>query len=77
MAGKSGKVDIDEPTSFLDHLFFGCTQRACETNETAMEHDTKMFESRISAGTREKLLGRRKTHAQTIAWSYNMDGDAQ
>ena len=26
-------VDIDEPTSFLDHVYSGCTQRACEPNE--------------------------------------------
>ena len=24
-------VDLDEPTSFLDHVFLGCTQRECKT----------------------------------------------
>ena len=26
-------VDLDEPTSFLDHVYLGCTQRACKPNE--------------------------------------------
>ena len=30
-------VDIDEPTSFLDHVFLGCTQRECKPNETKVE----------------------------------------
>ena len=36
-----------------------------------------MFESRISARAREKLLGREKHHAETGAWSYDMEGHAQ
>ena len=36
-----------------------------------------MFESRISAGATEKLLGWEKSHAQTVAWSYDMEGHAQ
>ena len=27
-------VDIEEPTSFLDHVYFGCTQRECKPGET-------------------------------------------
>ena len=27
------EVDLGEPTSFLDHVYFGCTQRQCETNK--------------------------------------------
>ena len=51
-------VDINEPTSFLDHVYLGCTQRECKPNETIIEQKTKMFESRISAGATEKLPGR-------------------
>ena len=43
-------VDIDEPTSFLDHVYLGCTQRECKPNENIVEEHTKMFESRISVG---------------------------
>ena len=30
-------VDIDEPTSFLDHVYLGCTPRECKPNETIIE----------------------------------------
>ena len=52
-------VDIEEPTSFLDHVYLGCTQGECKPNDTIIEHYKKMFESRISAGTTEKLLMRK------------------
>ena len=49
-------VDIEEPTSFLDHVFLGCTRRECKPNEKIIGQ-YKMFESRISAGATEKLPG--------------------
>ena len=42
-------VDIDEPASFLDHVYLGCIERSCKPNGTIIEQYTKMFESRISA----------------------------
>ena len=27
------EVDLGEPTSFLDHVFLGCTQRQCEISK--------------------------------------------
>ena len=62
--------DLDEPTSFLDHVYLGCTQRECKPNETIIEQYTKMFEPRNSATTTEKLPGCEKRHAKTIAWSH-------
>ena len=59
--GKINDVDIDEPTSFFDHVYLGCIQRACKPNETVIEQDTKMFESRISAGATWKIPGWEKT----------------
>ena len=50
-------VDFDEPTSFHDHVFVGCTQRECRPNESIIEECRNMFKSRISAGAFEKLLG--------------------
>ena len=49
-------VDIDEPTSFLDHVYLGCTQRESKPNETVIEQFTKIFESHISAGATEITL---------------------
>ena len=30
-------VDLGEPTSFLDHVYLGCTQRECHTNKDIVE----------------------------------------
>ena len=87
MAGKKQKmppmwktltknVDLDEPTSFLDHVNLGYTQRECKPNEIIVEEYRKMFESRISAGATEKLPVWEKPHAKTVAWSYDMQGHA-
>ena len=58
-------VDLGEPTSFLDHVHLGCTQRGCKPNESIVEEHAKMFESRISDGANEKLPGWEKPHAKT------------
>ena len=47
-------VDLGEPTSFLDHVYLGCTQRRCEISKDIVDNSTTMFESRISAGEVEK-----------------------
>ena len=67
-------VDLDEPTSFLDHVYLGCTQRECKPNEIIIEDFSKMFESQIFAGATEKLPGWEKPHAITVAWSNDMEG---
>ena len=30
-------VGLDEPTSFLDHVYLGCTQRECQPNEIVIK----------------------------------------
>ena len=49
------EVDLGEPTSFLDHVYLGCTQRQCEISKDIVDNYRAMFESRISAGATEKL----------------------
>ena len=49
------EIDLGEPTSFLDHVYLGCTQRQCEISKNIVDNDRTMFESRISAGEEEKL----------------------
>ena len=44
------EVDLGEPTSFLDHVYLGCTQRQCEISKEIVDNYRTMFESRISAG---------------------------
>ena len=48
------EVDLGEPTSFLDHVYLGCTQRQCEISKDIVDNYRAMFESRISAGRTEK-----------------------
>ena len=49
------EVALGEPTSFLDHVFFGCTQRQCQISKDIVDKYRTMFESRISAERTEKL----------------------
>ena len=44
------EVDLGEPTSFLDHVYLGCTQRQCEISKDIVDNYRAMFESQISAG---------------------------
>ena len=54
------EVDLGEPTSFLDDVYLGCTQRQCEVSTDIVENYRNMFESRISAVATEKntVLGK-------------------
>ena len=52
---RNKEVDLGEPTSFLDHVYLGCTQRQCEISKDVVDNYRTMFESRISAGGTEKL----------------------
>ena len=68
------EVDLGEPTSFLDHVHLGCTQRHCKEKKIVDNYRT-MFESRISAGTTEKLPC--SENLSVSAWSYDMEGHAK
>ena len=73
-------VDPEEPTSFLDHVCLGCTQRECSISNDNVTNYRDMFESRISAGAKEKLPTRAsgKPDAGIMSsWSYDMEGHAQ
>ena len=49
------EVDLGERTSFVDHVYLGCTQRQREISKDIVDNDRTMFESRISAGGAEKV----------------------
>ena len=70
-------VDLDVPTSCLDHAYLGCTQRECKPNEDIVSQHKEMFESRISATATEKIPGWEKLHAKTVAWSHDMEGHSK
>ena len=49
-------LDLQESTSFFNHVYLWYTQRECKPIDIIIEECTKMLESRISAGVTEKLL---------------------
>ena len=69
------EVDLGEPTSFLYHVYLGCTQRQCEKSKDIVDKHRTMFESRISAGATEKLPF--SEHLHISSWSYDMEGHAK
>ena len=69
------EVDLEEPTSFLDHVYLGCTQRQCEVSKDIVDNYRTMFESRISAGGLEKLPFSQNNRISS--WSYDMVGHAK
>ena len=69
------EVDLGEPTSFLDHVYLGCTQRQCEISKDIVDNYRTKFESRISAGATEKLPC--SENLCISSWSYDMEGHAK
>ena len=63
------EVDLGEPTSFLDHVYLGCSQRQCEISKDIVDNYRTMFESRISAGATEKLPC--SENLRISSWSYD------
>ena len=72
-------VDLGEPTIlFLDHVYLGCTQLECKSNENITEEYRKMFGSRMNLHRSNwKVTWVGKCHAKTVAWSYDMEGGAK
>ena len=69
------ELDLGEPTSFLDHVYLGCTQRECEISKYIVDNYRTMFESRISAGGTGKLPY--SENFRISSWSYDMEGHAK
>ena len=69
------EVDLGEPTSFLDHVYLGCTQRQREISKDIVDNYRTMFESRISAGATEKLPC--LENLSISSWSHDMEGHAK
>ena len=70
-------VDLGEATSFLDHVFLGCTQRECQTCKDIVDNYRNMFEAKISVGATEKVPYSEKLGANICSWSYDMEGRAK
>ena len=67
------EVDLGEPTSFLDHVYLGYTQRQMPNKQRyCVDNYRTMFESRISAEGTEKLPY--SENFRISSWSYDMEG---
>ena len=69
------EVDVGEPTSFLDHVHLGCTQRQCEMSKDIVDNYRAMFESRIPAGGTENISC--SGNLRISSWSCDMEGHAK
>ena len=69
------EVELGEPTSFLDHVYLGCTQRQCQTSKDTVDNYRTMFESRIFAGATEKIPC--SENLRISSWSYDLAGHAK
>ena len=69
------EVDLGEPTSFLDHVYLGCTLRQSEISKDIVDNCRTMFETRISAGGTEKLPY--SENLRISSWSYGTEGHAK
>ena len=72
---RNKEIDLGEPTSFLDHVYLGCTQRQCEISKDIVDNYRTMFESRISAEGLEKLPF--PQNLRISSWSYDMESHAK
>ena len=71
------EVDLGEPTSFLDHVYLGCTQRECQTSNDIVDNYRNMLESKIYARTTEKPPYSEKLGEHMSSWSYDIEGHAK
>ena len=69
------EVDLGELTSFLDHVYLGCTQRQCEISRDIVDKYRDIFESRICAEGTEKLPC--TENMRISSWSCEIEGHAK
>ena len=61
LCGRNWRSWLILKNRFLDHVYLGSTQRECKSNENIIVEHKNMFESLLSVGTTEKLLGWEET----------------
>ena len=70
-------VDLGEPTSFLDHVNLGCTQRECKPNEIITDEYRNCSKRDFLLEQLKNCEGGRNLAQKTVAWSYVMEGHAK
>ena len=64
-------VTLGEPTSFLDNVYLGCSQRECQKSTDIVDKYRNRFESKISVGAAEELPNPEKFDANICLWSFD------
>ena len=59
-------VDLGKPTSFLDHVYLGCTQRECHISKDIADNCGSVFESRWMC-KKQTVVSRRSTESEIIS----------
>ena len=70
-------TDLEEPTSCSDQVYFGSSQRECETSKDIVDNCRNMYESKIAAGAKEKIHYSGKPGAHISSWSCHIEGHAK
>ena len=73
-------VDLGEPTSFLDHVYLGCTRRECQTSKRYCCELQKYVRIHYFCWSQRKTTHQsfREPDAETVSsWSFDMDGHAK
>ena len=69
-------VDLGEPTSLLDHVYLGCTQRQCQISKDVVDNCLLCSNQGFLPGLQKKTETR--PDANTLSsWSYDKEGDAK
>ena len=71
------EVDLGEPTSFLDRVYLGCTQRECKTIKGIVDKYRDLFQSIMPAGGIEKLPYSEISEANIYSWFCDLEGHAK
>ena len=61
-AGTLAKVDLEGPTSLLDHMYLGCTERASQVHNRIVMAKQKLFSKVVSTNTEDKTEEKSKRH---------------
>ena len=64
-------VDLEEPASFLDHVYLGCTPRECSSNDKITEEHKRCSKHEFPLEQRKNTWAE-ETQAKTAFWSYDM-----
>ena len=69
------EVDLVEPTSFLDHVYLGCTQRQCKISKDIVTITEPCLNPEFPQEQLKNYHARKKLCISS--WSYDMEGHAK